>query len=140
MNFFKTIFLVFLGGTLGTLVRFAIALTVPNLGDFPTSTFLVNVFGSFLIGILYAILVKRRKRDPEGATDLYRIFGSGVLGGFTTYSLFAFENARLIDSSDIVLTLCYGIGAVAAGVIACWLGLHLAKTFAKNAKNGRDNG
>ncbi len=134
MKFLKYIFTVFLGGALGTLVRYAIALTVPSIGLFPLSTFVVNVLGSFLIGILYAILVKRRKRDPEGSDDLYRLFGTGVLGGFTTYSLVAYENASLIDSSNIIAALCYGFGSVILGVISCWLGLHLAKTYSRETR------
>lgn len=134
MKFIKSIFIVFLGGALGTLVRYAFALMVPSTGLFPVSTFIVNIFGSFLMGILFSILVNRRKRDPEGSDDLYRIFGTGVLGGFTTYSLIAFENASLIEAGNIIPALLYGAGSVVAGVIACWIGLHLAKTYTREAR------
>ena len=72
--------LVFAGGSIGTAARLGVALWIPDAGGFPVATLAVNVLGALLIGILAA-------RLPQ-TTGLRVFLGTGVLGGFTTYSAF----------------------------------------------------
>lgn len=74
----RPLLLVFAGGSVGTAARLAVGLAVPDAGGVPVATLLVNVLGALLIGILAA-------RLPQ-TTGLRVFLGTGVLGGFTTYS------------------------------------------------------
>ena len=101
--------LVGVGGALGSLARYgAYRLWPATPGGWPVPTLLVNLVGSFAIGLLYMYVAAR------GATaDNARLFWmTGVLGGFTTYSAFALESALLGFS----LT---GVAYVAATVVGC---------------------
>ncbi|MFG6444399.1 fluoride efflux transporter FluC [Microbacterium sp. P07] len=109
--------LVALGGALGTAVRIALTLAFGEvLGPALVPT--VNVVGSFALGFV----VGRLARVPVGPrTQAAQMFlGTGVLGGFTTYS------ALVLEASDPAL-LPWGIGSVVAGVLAALLGLRLGR-------------
>jgi CrcB protein len=104
-----------LGGALGSLARYGIAVLLPHgRGDLPVATLLVNVTGCFLLGVLVA-------RRPD-APVLRPFLGTGVLGGFTTFSAFAVESDRLLARSPsvavlyIALSLALGLGAAALGL------------------------
>ncbi|MFV0462123.1 MAG: fluoride efflux transporter CrcB [Nostocoides sp.] len=108
-----------LGGVLGALGRYAVALALPTpSGHWPMATFVVNIIGSFAMGVLVAYLV-----DRPGAHPLLRPFvGVGVLGGWTTYSSFALEAVALAEQGNGGVAVAYvagsfliGIAAVAAG-------------------------
>ena len=103
------------GGALGSLGRYGIALLIPHgASDLPVGTLLVNVVGCFLLGALVA-------RWPE-APWLRPFLGTGVLGGFTTFSAFALETDRLLARAAPVavlyvgLSLLLGVGAAALGL------------------------
>lgn len=104
---------------LGTAARLAFALLIPDAGGFPAATFVVNIFGALLIGILAARL--------PSSSELRIFLGSGLLGGFTTYSAFAvgtvtlWSDAPLVAATYTVLSLGLGIGFAA-------LGIHLGRT------------
>jgi CrcB protein len=119
------ILLVGLGGGIGTILRFLCQKWVNESyqHNFPVATFLVNVFGCFLIGILYALGEKGNVLSPQ--TRLLLV--TGFCGGFTTFSTFAFENMNLLRIGDNFYFLLYAIGSVVLGIAAVYIGSLLIK-------------
>ena len=108
------------GGFIGSISRY---LTVRFIDSrmaavLPYGTLLVNIVGSFLLGLLYGIAMRY-----TGVTENWRLFlGAGFCGGFTTFSAFAFENVNLIQHKSYGVSLTYivvsigiGLSALAAG-------------------------
>ena len=104
--------LVAAGGTIGTAARLALGLLLADAGVVPV--LVANVVGALLIGILTARL--------PAATDLRLLLGTGVLGGFTTYSAFMtgtvalWTDAPLLAAAYAAGSLVLGLGAAAAGL------------------------
>jgi CrcB protein len=103
------------GGVLGSLARYGVAVALPHgSGELPVATLLVNAVGCLLLGVLVA--------GWPNATWMRPFIGTGVLGGFTTFSAFALETDRLLDRAPAVaalyvgLSLLLGLGAAAAGL------------------------
>jgi CrcB protein len=123
----KNILLVGLGGGIGSIARyltqkwFAESFASP----FPWGTFIVNLAGCFLIGLIYAIAEKTTVFSPQ--TRLLLI--TGLCGGFTTFSAFAFENMSLLRSGDTLYFLLYSIGSVVLGIAAVFAGIAFIKLF-----------
>jgi CrcB protein len=114
--------LVLLGGTVGTGVRAWLTQAYPaGSGDWPWTTFAVNVLGSFLLGLLVSVLV--RLGDDATRQRLRLALGTGVLGGFTTYSTFVVEVDVLVNDGQTGLGVAYALGSVALGVLAAVLGV-----------------
>ena len=113
------------GGALGSVGRYLIsAVWLPAAGPhaMPWGTLLVNIGGSFLYGLVFALLTQYL---PHGATLRVALL-AGFLGGFTTFSSFSFESIRLIEEGQVLLAAGYVLGSVAACLFAVWLGLQLA--------------
>jgi CrcB protein len=116
--------LVALGGALGSMTRYGVSLALPaREGGWPLATFLINVSGSFLIGVLAGWLATR---DASGEPRRL-LLGVGVLGGYTTFSAYSLEAMRMIERSDYVGASTYAIGSVIAGLVAVAIGLFLAR-------------
>jgi fluoride exporter len=103
------------GGALGSLARYAVAEVLPHgRASVPVGTLLVNIVGCLLLGLLVGAQPDARWLRP--------FLGTGVLGGFTTFSAFALETDRLLDRAPLVaalyvaLTLLLGLVAAAAGL------------------------
>ena len=118
---FKQFILVFLGGGLGSVLRFGVGrlLQYYQLNSaFPWATFSVNITGSFLIGLLLAFEFK-----ISGNFSVVKSFLIvGFCGGFTTFSSFASENFYLIKDGQIGLFLAYSLLSLIAGIGAVYLG------------------
>ncbi len=112
---------VFIGGALGTLARESIVLAVAAREGVPWGILLVNMAGAFLLGFLLSALGARDTETPA-KRDLRLFFGTGVLGGFTTYSALATDTALLLESDPVVGVL-YAIGSVIAGIAFAALGV-----------------
>lgn len=112
--------LVALGGAIGALSRYGLSRAFPvGAGTFPTTTFVMNVSGAFVLTVLLEWLVRRG--TPE---HWLRIFiGVGVLGAFTTFSTFATELAVLWRDHERATAALYAVVSVVAGVLAVLLGL-----------------
>jgi CrcB protein len=121
----NNILLVGLGGGAGSILRYLCQKWINESyqHDFPLATFLVNVFGCFLIGILYALAEKGNILSPH--TRLLLI--TGFCGGFTTFSTFAFENMNLLRTGDSFYFLLYAIGSVVLGIAAVYIGSFIIK-------------
>jgi CrcB protein len=105
-----------LGGVGGSLARYGLAEAIPHaVGSFPWATFATNVLGCFLIGVLLALLT------PLSHPLLRPFLGTGILGGFTTFSTFAVDTARLLPD-HVIVALIYFFGTLAAALVATILG------------------
>ncbi len=117
--------LVFLGGGIGSVLRYALStgLQRTSAGPFPVGTFSVNVLGCFAVGLVGALGLERAALSPEARVFL-RV---GVLGGFTTFSSFAWETLGLLSVRDVVKTTLYVGGSVFLGLLGAWLGRLLGR-------------
>jgi CrcB protein len=111
-----------IGGALGSVTRYGVALMLPTtLGKFPWATFLVNLLGSFLIGVAYVLIVEKQFLSPEMRLWLM----TGFLGGFTTFSSFSLETLQLWQQGQLIQALAYIIGSL----VMCLLAVALAVTL-----------
>jgi fluoride exporter len=110
------------GGMLGSIARYILTRTIDAKAGslFPYGTLAVNVIGSFILGIIFAIAARKTGMDEN-----WRLFfGTGVCGGFTTFSAFTLENFNLLQTRPLIaglymtVSLIAGIGAVALGIYA----------------------
>lgn len=109
------------GGAIGAALRFGVVnLMVPRTGTtFPWHTFAINISGSFLLGLLMAFVL-----GHTGVDDRWRLFlGTGVLGGFTTFSALSYESVELIQQGMWTAGLVNMFGSGVAGLAAATLGL-----------------
>ncbi|MEM7082684.1 MAG: fluoride efflux transporter CrcB [Pseudomonadota bacterium] len=110
------------GGAVGAVSRWFIALRLND--SLPFGTLLVNVVGSFAIGLLFVWL-----GDKE-ASELWRAgLITGLLGGFTTFSAFSLETLQLIERGALKTALLYAAGSLIICVIASLAGVVLARSF-----------
>lgn len=115
-----------IGGAIGSVGRFLInTVWLPAAGPhaLPWGTLTVNVAGSFLYGLLFAVLTAYL---PASGTLRVALL-AGFLGGFTTFSSFSFESVRLIQEGQAVLAMVYVVASVVSCLLALWLGLALVK-------------
>jgi CrcB protein len=120
--------LLLLGGALGTGCRYFLSAwiySVVRAPVFPYGNFVINVSGSFLIGVLAELLESRWLVSPAIRIALL----TGVLGGYTTFSSFAFETYGLLRDGELVVALAYAGGSLLAGLAAVWLGVRLAQAM-----------
>ncbi|WP_406256225.1 fluoride efflux transporter CrcB [Streptomyces chartreusis] len=106
------------GGALGAMARYALALWWPvQPGGFPWATFWTNVVGCAVIGVFMVIIT-----EVSAAHRLVRpFFGTGVLGGFTTFSTYAVDIQRLVDDGHPRTGLAYLAATLVAALTAVWL-------------------
>jgi len=114
----RRLLLVVAGGMLGTAARLTLGLLVPSAGSFPVATLVANGVGALLIGVLAARL--------PGSSDRRVFLGTGVLGGFTTYSAFALGSVELWSHSPLLAGL-YAVFTLGLGIAAAALGLRLGR-------------
>nr|WP_281497204.1 CrcB family protein [Ornithinimicrobium sp. F0845] len=113
-----------LGGALGTSGRYAVSLLLGAGHHAPWATLAVNVTGAFLLGLLLERLASAGPETPR--RRLARLaLGTGLLGGFTTYSALALELHQLLETAEIAAAVLYGLGTVCAGLLACAAGVAL---------------
>jgi CrcB protein len=125
-SFLTQLLLVGLGGFVGSSARFALSGLVHRalpMSTFPWGTLAVNVLGCLVIGLL------------AGLTELHQVLGPtarlflfiGVLGGFTTFSTFAYETVGLAQASDLARAAANTVGQVVLGLGAAWVGYAAAR-------------
>jgi len=113
-----------LGAALGGACRYAAgtAIMARYGGAFPLGTVLVNLSGSFLIGVAMALLTARPELHPN-----WRLFlVTGVLGGYTTFSSFEYETLGAVNGGNHAIAVLNVAGSVALGYLAVWAGTALA--------------
>lgn len=126
----RSILFVFVGGALGTTVRFLLSAAVPEVGGIPVVTFGINVVGAFLLGWLLEALALRG--PDEGLRRDARLFvGTGILGGFTTYSAFAVDTDGLIASANVGGGILYAAATIVVGAAATVAGIALGAALGR---------
>jgi fluoride exporter len=124
MNIYK-LMLVGIGGFAGSILRYITVSSFQRFNfSFPLGTFIVNIAGSFILGTVVGWMVQRGEND-----SIRLLLITGVCGGFTTFSAFAFENVNLFEQKLAITSIAYivgsivlGIGAVIAGI---WIGRNI---------------
>lgn len=113
-----------LGGMVGALARYQIGISWPTpAGGFPAATLVINLTGCLVIGVLLVAITERWTPHPL----LRPLLGTGVLGGFTTFSTFAVDLRALIDSWQAATALAYLLATSIGAVAAAALGMALAR-------------
>lgn len=118
----QAVLLVAIGGAAGTAARAGITLGIPSLDAFPIATFLINVAGAFLLGMLLSALAGERA-DENRALSIRLLAGTGFLGGFTTYSALATDTVLAAVGDSVGIGLTYAVGTLVLGGVATWAGI-----------------
>ena len=122
----KSFILVFIGGGLGSGLRYLISNVMSQYSKvLPYGTFTVNIIGCLLMGI---ILGYAQKENALNSSQILLLV-TGFCGGFTTFSAFANENLELIKNGEIFNFSIYTIGSFLIGVLAVFIGLYLTKNI-----------
>ncbi len=125
----QNIVLVALGGAIGATARYLLSgFAERTLGPgIPWGTFSANILGSLLLGVLVGWLAFK----VDGAPNWQLFLGTGVMGGFTTFSTLSMETMLMIERKAYAQAATYALGSLALGVIAIFVGLMIArKVFA----------
>lgn len=116
------------GGFLGATSRYLFSNYVQSHfehSDFPYGTFVVNVLGCLLIGLLAGFTQNKEWLSTEIRLFLF----IGLLGGFTTFSTFANDSLLLFKDGALWLGLWYTLGQVIIGIISVWIGYYITRWF-----------
>jgi CrcB protein len=116
-----------MGGFFGAIARYGVALWIGQKWgrSFPLGTFVINVSGSFLIGLLMTLMAERFTENPQWRLLLV----VGFLGAYTTFSTFEYETGALLKDSEWLYASLNVIGSVFVGFIALKLGEVIAKSI-----------
>jgi CrcB protein len=113
------------GGVLGALTRWALGEALPHSpGTWPWATLLINLTGCLALGVLIAALFPRH----PGSLWLRPFLGTGVLGGYTTFSTFTVDTVQLTDAGALGAAAGYVAASVIGGLLAAVAGLTLGRT------------
>ena len=123
MNFF----IIGIGGFFGAVARYGVALWIGRQWgrSFPLGTFVINVSGSFLIGLLMSLLTERFMVNPQWRL----LFVVGFLGAFTTFSTFEYETGALLKDGEWLIAMLNITLSVVVGFMALKLGEVIAKSI-----------
>lgn len=123
MNFF----IIGIGGFFGAVARYGVALWIGRQWgrSFPLGTFVINVSGSFLIGLLMSLLTERFMVNPQWRL----LFVVGFLGAFTTFSTFEYETGALLKDGEWLIAMLNITLSVIIGFMALKLGEVIAKSI-----------
>ena len=120
----KQLLFVFIGGGFGTVLRFLIGKWLNNSENgIPYGTFVANILGSLLIGIILGYAAKSDALSQNHTL----LLATGFCGGFTTFSTFAYENHIFLKSGDFTSFAFYTIASFVIGFLAVFVGMYLVK-------------
>lgn len=124
--------MVALGGTVGTAARYYVSELVHPWRSWPLATFLINVSGALVLGLVLEEL-GRRGPDRGRRRRLRLLVGTGFCGAFTTYSALAVDTDQLLRGHHPGLAVGYALGTLVVGFAASWLGIWLGARHARDA-------
>lgn len=115
------------GGALGAISRHVVQTWLQDLvgGRFPWGTFVINISGSFVLGLLFALAIERELLTPEIRLPVM----VGFLGAYTTFSTYMLESWALAEAGDLSRMLFYLVGSVIVGMLAVVAGLALGRSL-----------
>jgi fluoride exporter len=116
----RILFIIGTGGFIGSVARYVLSQWMQRMFEttFPIGTLFVNILGSFIIGIIYALSEKGGILSPE----LRMFLAVGICGGFTTFSSFAYENLNMLSLQQYFYTALYIGASLILGLLAVYLG------------------
>jgi CrcB protein len=117
-----------LGGALGAVLRHGLNIGIAKLAgnDFPWHTMLINISGSFVMGLLISLMALRW----NVSTEIRAFLTTGILGGYTTFSAFSLDFAVLVERKAYALAGAYALGSVIPSLVAIFLGMALVRALA----------
>ncbi len=117
------------GGAVGAAFRYQLGLAAYRLfgPGFPWGTWMANILGGFLMGLLVAVLARHIELPAE---PLRLLLGVGVLGGFTTFSSFSLEAYQMLARGDNLGAASYAVASVAGSLLALIAGIGCARVLA----------
>lgn len=119
----KNLILVFIGGGLGSMLRFLMSKISYSNFNFPIGTVFVNLLGSLLIGIIIGYGLRNNNlNNPQ-----FIFLTTGFCGGFTTFSAFSAESLEMLNSGSYNYFFIYSSLTIVAGILFAFLGFSLAK-------------
>jgi CrcB protein len=121
------IVLVALGGAVGSVLRYLVGLWSVRLAGpgFPWGTLTVNLVGSFAIGLLSEVIIRRFNGSPE----IRLLLITGVLGGFTTFSAFSLDAVALFERGEVLSSVVYVAASVGFSIMAVFAGVALGRAL-----------
>lgn len=122
---FRSLLLVGAGGAAGSMLRYAVSYAMNKYlqHPFPFGTFIINIVGSLLIGVLFGLAGRNQWLQDGGML----LLASGFCGGFTTFSTFAMENVNLMQKGQSFMAITYMVLSVILGLVLCRLGMWMAE-------------
>jgi CrcB protein len=113
------------GGALGAMLRYCVGSSALErvAAPFPTATLVINVTGSFLLGLFLTLAAER----VQFSLHLRLAFTVGFVGAYTTFSTFEWETAKLLEESDFARAALYVVLSCVLGLAAMWLGIAAAR-------------
>ena len=127
MQRMRTVLAVALAGALGALARWGLGAWFGHrFPSFPWGTMVINVSGSFILGVMFAVLVER----SVGSTTLRVALMTGLMGAYTTFSTFSLEAFRLFEDGATGSAVANIGMSVVLGLLAVWLGVVAGRAVA----------
>lgn len=122
---------IFMGGGLGACSRYGLGTLIARWSGtaFPLNTLVINVTGSFLIGLVSTFLLDRSVTNPAWRWALI----TGFLGGYTTFSAYSYETVQLFDNGHGGRALLYVLGSNLLSIAACVAGIAVVRLFVSEA-------
>lgn len=114
-----------LGGAMGASLRFLAVQLIETPSGFPVATLLVNILGSFLIGICYVVIMEKAM-----LSELWRpVLMAGFLGGLTTFSAFSLEAVALFEDGRWQMALSYIVFSTVFCILAAFSGIQITRAI-----------
>jgi fluoride exporter len=118
----RTVMAVGVAGFIGAIARYGIdgLIVQKSGGSFPWGTFLINISGSFVLGLLFAVLVEGRVAVAPWIRTASTV---GLVGAYTTFSTLTLETFRLVEDGSYFLASANAVGSLTLGLVAVYLGV-----------------